>query len=107
MLFIIKNKKYKTPEQLRTEKLLKAYFLIENFPLRASEIVLEQYLQQRYKKSLKNMCISLLLSLTFHKNESGDLIGIFTNPKDDMIARLITYGNGVIRGSSILQIALS
>jgi hypothetical protein len=56
---------------------------------------------------LKNICIKLLLNLTFYKDNTGNLILMFKDPKYDIIARLITYGNGAIPGSKILQIALN
>jgi hypothetical protein len=53
--------------------------------------------------SLKNLCIKLLLSTTFYTDKEDNLVILFKNPKDDKLARLITYGNGVIHGSSILR----
>ena len=107
MLFIIDNNKYLSTEQLRTETLLKAYYIVKNYPLHASELVLDQYMQQQYKTTLKNMCVKLLLKLTYYKNDLGELVLLFKDPKYDQIARLITYGNGAIPGSKILKIALS
>jgi hypothetical protein len=69
--------------------------------------VLSRFIQQQYKTSLKNMCIKLLLSLTFYKDAEGNLILLFKDPTYDKIASLITYGNGAIPGSKILQIALN
>ena len=106
MFFTIKNKHYLSTEQLRTDTLLDAYYVIQNYPLRASDLAMDQYVQQQYKVSLKNLCIKLLLNLTFYKEDSGDLVLMFKNPKYDKIAGLITYGNGAIPGSNILQIAL-
>ena len=107
MLFSISNNRYLSAEQLRTNTLLDAYYIIKNYPMHASDIILDRYIQQQYGASLKNMCIKLLLSLTFHKDDEGNLILLFKDPKYDKIARLITYGNGAIQGSRILQIALS
>jgi hypothetical protein len=106
MFFIIPNKNYLSTEQLKTNTLLKAYYIVQKFPLHASDLILENYIKQQYKTSLKNMCIKLLLNLTFYKNDSGDLVLIFKNSKYDQIAQLITYGNGAIPGSKILQISL-
>lgn len=106
MLFTISNKRRQSIEQLRANTLLNAYFIIQNYPLHASDLALENYLQQQYKTSLKNLCIKLLLNLTFYENELGDLVLLFKNPKYDKLASLITYGNGAIPGSRILQIAL-
>lgn len=107
MLFSIKNNSYQSIDQLRTNTLLNAYFIIQNYPLRASDIPMDNYIQQQYDVSLKDMCVKLLLSLTFYKDNSGNLVLLFKNKKYDNIARLITYGNGAIPGSKILQLALS
>lgn len=107
MLFSIKNNRYLSTEQLRTDTLLNAYFTIKNYPMHASDLILEQFLKQQYGASLKNMCIKLLLSLTFHKDDEGNLVLLFKDPKYDNIASLITYGNGAIPGSKILQVALN
>lgn len=106
MLFTIKNKRRESIEQLRTNTLLSAYFIIKNYPLHASDLILDQFIQRQYEVSLKNMCIKLLLSMSFHKDDEGNLVLLFKDPKYDKIARLITYGNGAIPGSKILQIAL-
>ena len=107
MLFTIQNKKYLSTEQLRTNTLMDAYFIIQNYPLHASELILDQFIQQQYNVSLKNLCIKLLLNLTFHKDDAGNLILLFKDRKFDNLASLITYGNGAIPGSRILQIALN
>ena len=107
MLFTITNNRYTSIEHLRINTLLDAYYLIKNYPMHASDLILDQYIQRQYNTSLKNLCINLLLSLTFYKNDEGNLVLLFKDPKYDKIARLITYGNGAILGSKILQIALS
>jgi hypothetical protein len=94
-------------EQLRTNTLLGAYFIIKNYPMHASDIALDKYIQQQYKTTLKDMCIKLLLSLSFCADTKGNLILLFKDPRYDKIASLITYGNGAIPGSRILQIALN
>ncbi len=106
MFFTIKNSKYMSNEYLRTSTLLKAYYIIKKYPMSAAEMLLDQYLQQQYKTSLKDMCIKLLLRLTYYEDESRNLIMLFKDQKHDQLARLITYGNGAIPGSKILQIAL-
>jgi hypothetical protein len=106
-MFTIKNKRYMSTEQLRTSSLLNAYHIIQSYPLKAADLLMDQYVQQQYKVSLKNLCIKLLLNLTFYTDNSGNLVLLFKNPKYDTIASLITYGNGAIPGSKILQIALN
>ena len=107
MIFSVSNKQRLSYEQLRTDTLLGAYFIISNYPMHASDIILDSFIQQQYKTSLKDMCVKLLLSLTFYKDNDGNLLLLFKDPKYDKIASLITYGNGAIPGSRILQIALS
>lgn len=107
MFFQIQNKKYLTPEYLRTSTLMNAYYIIQRFPLHASDLILDNFLQQQYKISLKDLCIKLLLNLTFYKDSDGNLIMMFKDPKFDKLASLITYGNGAVPGSKILQIALT
>ena len=106
MLFTIKNRKYMSIEQLRTNTILNAYFIIQKYPLKASDTLMDQYLLQQYKTSLKNICVKLLLDLTFYEDDTGNLVLLFKNSKSDAMARLITYGNGAIPGSRILQTAL-
>lgn len=107
MFFTITNKKYLSPEQLKANTVLDAYFVIKNYPLKASDLILDRFIQQQYDISLKNMCIKLLLSLTHYKDDTGNLILLFKDHRLDAIAQLITYGNGAIPGSKILQIALN
>lgn len=106
MFFTVNNSKYTPIEYLRTSTLLKAYYIIKKYPIGATEMLLEQYLQQQYKVSLKDMCIKLLLKLSYYEDDHGNLVFLFKDHKYDQIARLITYGNGVIHGSKILQAAL-
>lgn len=106
MFFSVNNKRYLSIEQLRTSTLLNAYYIIKNYPLHASDLIMDQYIQQQYNTTMKDMCIKLLLNLSFYEDNSGNLILIFKNPKYDKIARLITYGNGAIPGSRILKTAI-
>ena len=107
MFFVINNTQRKSPEQLRANTLLDAYYIIKNYPMHASDLPLDQFIKQRYKTSLKDICVELLLSLTFHKDNDGNLVLVFKDHRHDQIARLITYGNGAIPGSKILKMALS
>lgn len=106
MFFTVENNKYLSSSQLKTNALMKAYFVISNFPLKASDKVLDDYIQQQHKISLKNLCIRLLLNLSFLKNDEGGYTLLFKDPELDKLAQLVTYGNGAIPGSRILQIAL-
>ena len=107
MFFKVKNKYHISTDFLRSKALLTAYSVIKSYPLKASELILDQYIQQLYNVSLKNMSIELLLNSTFYTDDAGNLVLLFKNPRHDAIAQLITYGNGVVPGSKILKIALS
>jgi hypothetical protein len=75
--------------------------------MHAADKVLDQFIAQQYKASLKHICIKLLLNMTFYTDEEGNLILLFKNQKYDQLASLITYGNGAIPGSRILQTAFN
>lgn len=94
-------------EQLQTNTMLNAYFIIQKYPLKTHDLLMDQYIQRQYKTSLKNLCVRLLLDLTFYKDNAGNLVLLFKNPASDALARLVTYGNGAIPGSKILQTALN
>ena len=53
-------------------------------------------IKQNYRMSLKDMCLNLLTQLTINETEDAELVLIFNDPELDAIARIITYGNGVI-----------
>ena len=107
MFFSIKNKRYSSTEQLRTSTMLSAYYNIQRYPMNGAELLMDQYIQRQYKTSLKNICVKLLLNLTFYADDEGNLVLMFKDNRYDTIASLITYGNGAIPGSKILQTALS
>lgn len=106
MIFIINNNRYMSLEQRQADILLRAYYTIKNYPMHAAELALDNFIQQQYKISLKNMCIRLLLNLTVHEDSAGSIVLLFKDQKHDRIASLITYGNGIVQGSKILQNAL-
>lgn len=107
MLFTITNKYKTNPDILRTRVLTNAYFVIKCYPMHSQELVLENFIKQQYKKSLKDLCIELLLNLKFQIDKNGNLILLFTDIKYDRLAQLITFGNGAVPGSQILQAAFN
>jgi hypothetical protein len=108
MFFTIKaSKRLASDTQLKNEIYTNAAFIINNYPFRASEMRLDLYLKQRYKIGLKKTCFYLLLKATINKTKTGDFILLFKDPKDDALARLITYGNELVPGCKILLLALN
>jgi len=106
MFFTVNNNQHVPQDYLYRNTMLDAYYIVRSYPFHATEILMERYIQQQYKISLKDMCVKLLLNLTHYNDDSGNIILMFKDPKLDKIARLITYGNGAIPGSKILQSAL-
>jgi hypothetical protein len=107
MFFSVENRRYMSEDYFRASTLLNAYYIIQKYPMKASDLLMDQFIEQQYKTSLKNLCIKLLLDLTFYRDNSGNFVLMFKDPQYDKIARLITYGNEAIPGSNILRIALS
>ena len=83
-----------------------AFFIIRAYPMHSQELLLDAYLRQHYKKSLKSLCTELLSSCTLHQKEKSFLI-LYKNPEHDKLAQLITYGNALVGGSNILKYALN
>lgn len=105
MLFTIPNKNRIDPVVLKTRAMLQAYSVIKHYPMNGAERLLDAYINNQYNKSLKNMCIDLLLHMTFHVNKAGEVILLFNDKRYDTIAQIITFGTGNIPGSKILQTA--
>lgn len=107
MMFTVRNPYKLQPEQLRVKTLLSARSFIRMYPMRATELALDEHLQQQYDTTLKNACLVLLLNASYTVNDLGELVILFKNPQHDKVAQLITYGNGQILGSQILRHALA
>jgi hypothetical protein len=107
MFFRVNKRSLITDDFLKTDMYLNACFLIENYPIRASEKSLDLFIKQNYKISLKEMCFKLLTQLSVNEVAPGELVLVFNDLEQDAIARLITYGNGVVPGSRILLLALN
>ena len=55
MFFSIKNKQYLSTEHLRTSTLLKAYYIVKKYPMHVSDTIMDNFIQQQYKTTLKDM----------------------------------------------------
>lgn len=67
----------------------------------ADDVILNNYCQKQYKKSLKMLCKEILCYTQVLATENS-LVVLFKDKKHDELARLVTFGNGQIRGSNIL-----
>lgn len=107
MFFSIKTDK-KTPHSIiKLKALLRARSLISLYPMRCTEIILNDYLLENYKLSLKNTCFLLLANMHISTGDDNEIIMFFKEDKYDKLARIITYGIDNISGSQILKAALS
>lgn len=107
MFFTVKTDS-KTPASiLKLKILVRARSLISLYPMRGTEIILNNYLIENYKVTLKNLCFILLSNLSFSPGEENEIIMFFKEDKYSKLAQIITYGIDNISGSPILKTALS
>ncbi len=72
----------------------------------ADEKILDRYFIENYHISLRLLCIQILFKTRFY-SDFAEKIVLDTGKKWDNLARLITYGNGIMHGSQILVAALN
>jgi hypothetical protein len=68
-----------------------------------SEILLSNYLQENYNKTLHSACLEILQALKFSMNAKQEIIATIPDEELNKIAKIITYGTGKISGSRILK----
>ncbi len=107
MFFTIKTDSKKPISIVKLKTLVRARSLISLYPMRGSEIRLNNYLVENYKLTLKNACILLLANLQVNTGEDDEIIMFFKDDKYIKLAQIITYGIDNISGSQILKTALS
>lgn len=107
MFYAIKTDNKKPVSIVKLKILMRARSLISVYPMRGTEVILNNYLVENYKLTLKNICFLLLANLYFSPGEENEIILFFKDEKYDKLARIITYGIDNISGSQILKVALS
>ena len=107
MFFTLQVDNKKPVSIIKLKTLVRARSLISLYPMRGTEVILNNYLVENYKITLKNLCFLLLANLYFSTGEENEIIMFFKDEKYDKLARIITYGINNISGSQILQTALS
>lgn len=83
-----------------------AYDYISCYELRGNDLKLDKYLTDAYGVGLKSACAYLVEHCDCNFSGNTAIIHFLEN-KLDNLASLITYGNGVIKGSRILRKAFS
>ena len=107
MFYAIKTNSTKPVSIIKLKTLLRARSLISLYPMRGTEIILNNYLIETYKLTLKNACLLLLANMHVSAGEENEIIFFFKEEKYDNLAQIITYGIDNISGSQILKTALS
>jgi hypothetical protein len=107
MFFIIKNDSKKPISIVKLKVLVRARTLISLYPMRGTEVILNNYLVETYKLTLKNACFLILANLQVSTGEEDEVIMFFKDEKYSKLAQIITYGIDDISGSQILKTALS
>lgn len=106
MYFVINNKYNWDRDYFIAKVISVARQRIAIYKVGATELALDQYLQKECHKSLKTICKELLFATKFYKNDDTYIVK-FANKDIENLATFITYGNGKIYGSKILQVAFA
>lgn len=107
MFFTLQVDNKKPVSIIKLKTLVRARSLISLYPMRGTEIILNNYLVENYKTTLKNLCFILLANLYFSTGEENEIIMSFKDDKYAKLAQIVTYGIDNISGSQILKTALS
>jgi hypothetical protein len=107
MFFITKIDNKQPASIVKLKTLARARSIISLYPMRGTEVILNNYLLENYKLTLKNICLLLLANLQVSTGEEDEIIMFFKEEKYIKLAQIITYGIDDIPGSRILKAALS
>lgn len=101
----IQNKKYIDYYKYQVYRV--ARIKIIKCKIGAKEKQLDRFLLKNYNAGLKPLCLWILKNMKFNSDLDDNIIVTIRDPELDQLARLITYGNGRMQGSSILKKAIS
>lgn len=107
MFFTVKTDSKNPVSIIKLKLLVRARSLISLYPMRGTEILLNNYLIKNYNTTLKNLCFLLLTKLYFSPGEENEIIIFFKEDRYAKLAQIVTYGIDNISGSQILKAALS
>ena len=80
-----------------------AKLVVAEYRITPAHKKLNDYLISKYGWDIKAASLILIANSKLQKNKSNEIIITFPNKKLDKIAALITYGDGIIQGCSILK----
>ena len=72
------------------------------YNMTANDLTVEKHIKEIKKIDLKTVCYQLIKNLKF-SFDGACMIVKFKDKADEDLARLITYGDGTIKGSNILR----
>ena len=107
MFYSIKTDGKKPISLIKLKTLIRARSIISLYPMRGTEIILNNYLVENFDLTLKNACFLLLANLQISSGEEDEVVMFFKEDKYIKLAQIITYGIDDISGSQILKVALS
>ena len=77
---------------------------LSNYKFTFNDAALDLYFRENYKKTLYQMCYSLIENCLVAKDKKSNIVFItFQDRELDKIAQIITYGNANLHGSKILR----
>jgi len=97
---------FKVAEPQDITKLQWKYYARKNillYTMRSNELLLNKYLLQTYKISLKHACLVLLVESKQSFDQENNMYIYWVDKKYERLAKLITFGTGKVPGSKILQ----
>ena len=67
-----------------------------------TERQLNKLLKEKYELKLRDICLLIIYKSKIERMTPLEYTVFISDPKLDQLARLITFGNGLLKGSSIL-----
>lgn len=90
------------------EKIIKhkiRYYAIQHVlscDFKDTERQLNKLLKEKYELKLRDICLLIIYKSKIERITPSEYTVFITDPKLDQLARLITFGNGLLKGSNIL-----
>lgn len=102
MFFRIQSSTPDTDLAIYRAKYRAKLFLVA-YKLQATDLLIDRYLREQYKITLRTACVQILQNLKFSINALNEIIVTIPDENLRELARIITYGPGTFPGSNILR----
>lgn len=107
MRFKTTNKQQYGPNYFKAKLLQQAKIRILAYRIGPTELKLDAYLKKQCEAGLKAVCLFLASRAQVDSTDPENVIIFFNNPLYEQMAKLITFGTGVVLGSHILTQAFA